>query len=147
MRIEIREIQTRDYSGDMATMTQMQREEAKWQFPLQPDLARCQAMLDSGVLFWFGAFDGDRMIGYSTAYVVPHDYNPEILCTFSQALFVLPAYRKSSAAFKLMRATEAKGKALGARLIYWNLVAGTDLPKALAKRGYREADIVMEKEL
>lgn len=147
MGIEIRDIDVSDYGGQMEAMAVLQSKEARWQFPFDPDLPRYQAMQAAGAARWLGAFDGERMVGYSTLFISPHMYNASVLCAFNEALFVEPEYRNSSAAYKLWRAVERLASDLGCKLIYWHLSVHSKMPKMMVKRGYREADIVMEKEL
>lgn len=147
MRIEIRDIQVKDYGPDMAALTLRNWSETGCDFPFDPDMARYQALIDAGVMVALGAFNGDQIVGYSTFFVSPHTFNPAVVCALTEALFVAPEYRKSSAAFKLIAATEKAAQARGCHVMYWHTAAGTRLPETLARRGYRQADIVMEKEL
>lgn len=147
MRIEIRPIEAKDYTDEMAALARRNWSETGCDFEFDPDIARYDAMCKAGIMRALGAFDGSAMVGYSTMFMAPHTFNPRVLCAFTEALFVAPEYRRSSAAHKLIMATEDEAAEHGCQRIYWHTAAGTRLPDTLARRGYRQADIVMEKEL
>lgn len=121
--------------------------ETGFDFTLQPDLSLYERMADAGLLIALGAFEGDALVGYSTAFCSPHHFNPDIVFCHSDALFVLPEHRAGGAGARLIVATETAAKARGAHRICWHTRAGTSLAAVLERRGYRPADIIVTRSL
>jgi GNAT superfamily N-acetyltransferase len=114
---------------------------------MKPNIELLRTMLASGCMFVLGAFHGDRIIGYSSATLGAHIYSTEIFCCASDALFVLPEYRKTSAGARLIVATERVAADRGANRMLWHTRAGTSLAAVLEKRGYEPADTVVMKRI
>lgn len=104
-------------------------------------------MQDAGVLFAAIAFSGSQIIGYCTAVITPHPFNTSITFCATDALYILPEFRKGRAFYVLSKEIEREAMQRGARFISWHTKAGTSLAKALRKRGYKDSDVVVVKEL
>lgn len=143
MRIEVREVKIADHIEAVQALIAANWAETGFDFPLAIDWARYCTLQDAGVAFAVAALDGEQIVGYSTAFLTRQIFNPSVVACMSDALFVAPEYRKCSAAFKLIKATERIGEARGAHRMMWCTRAGTSFAKVLARRGYAEADVVM----
>lgn len=143
MRIEVREVRIADHVGAVQALIAANWAETGFDFDLEPNWMGYQALQDAGIVFAVAAFDGERIVGYSTACVIPHTFNPAVVFCSSDALFVAPEYRKCSAGFKLIRETERIGAARGAKRMTWHTRAGTPLARSFEKRGYASADVIM----
>lgn len=126
--------------------------EANWKetgfdipFNPNPDLYDLAEQANS----WFGlaVYDDDVMIGYSSAWLMRHPFNPDVIFATSEALYVKPAYRHSMVPARLIKATEQEAKAIGAVRMMWHTRAGTRFADMLRKRGYEDLDVVVMKEL
>jgi GNAT superfamily N-acetyltransferase len=104
-----------------------------------------QAMEAAGVLTVLCAYDdAERLIGgvFLTVYVVPH-YGTRV--GSAESIFVDPAYRKSGAGLKLIRAATALAKERGARGMYFSAPTGSRLADVLPRVGFRETNRVFFK--
>ncbi len=143
----VREFSIAEHFGRVQDLVRKNWAETGFDFELAPSRELYVRVQESGVLFALGAFEGDRIAGYSTAFVYPHHFNPAILHCSSDALFVDPAYRQSAMPGRLILATEAMARQRGAHRITWHTRAGTRLAAMFEKRGYLPADVCMMKEL
>jgi GNAT superfamily N-acetyltransferase len=84
----------------------------------------------NGALRCFGAFDGDKLIGFGNVlvYVLPH-YG-ELIATV-ESLFIAKAYRNSSAGSLLMRTMEAHSKQANCVGILYSCPVGGQLERLL----------------
>lgn len=146
MRIELVDIA--EYFDRAVQLFEQNWAETGFGFPLKPQLEMYQRVQACGVWFAIGAFDAHgNVIGYSSAAITPHLFNPEIVVCASDALFVLPEHRNRITAGRLMVSTEREARRRGARYMMWHTRAGTPLARMLRKRGYTPADEVVMKEL
>lgn len=141
----IREIKAADHIGSVMDMLRENWAETGFDFELRPHVELVRLLQERGVMFVLGAFDGERLIGYSSAVLGPHVFNSEIISCESSALFVLPAWRKTSAGARLIAETEKVAAARGANRMLWHTRAGTPLAATLERRGYRPADVTVMK--
>lgn len=147
MGIEVREVRIENYAAKAVDLIRANWAETGFDFEAAPDFARYQAIQDAGALLTLAAFDGDTVVGYSTAYLSAHMFNPAVVCCLSEALFVADSHRKGSAPYKLIRATEQLAKARGAHRMMWCTRAGTAFAEMLKRRGYADADVTVMKGL
>ena len=147
MRIDVKEVRIGDYLPAVADLARQNWGETGFDFDLDLDGGRIQALQDAGVAIALAAFDGDKVVGYSTAYISPHTFNPRIICCLTEALFVDPEYRKCSAAYKLIRETERVAAQRGANRVLWGTRAGTKLADTLMRRGCVPWDITVARRL
>lgn len=143
--LTIREIYAADHIDSVMDMLRQNWAETGFDFELRPNIDLVRLLQDRGVMFVLGAFDGDQLIGYSSAVLGPHVFNPDIISCESNALFVLPAWRKTSIGARLIVATEQTGAARGANRMLWHTRAGTPLAATLQRRGYQPADVTVIK--
>lgn len=143
--LAIKEIDLVERLESMMDLFRLNWAETGFDFDMKPNVDLLRALQADGCMFVLGAFDGDMIIGYCSATVCPHIYSTEIVCCASDALFVLPEYRKTSAGARLIVATERAGATRGANRMLWHTRAGTSLSAVLEKRGYVPADIVVMK--
>lgn len=121
--------------------------ETGFDFDFNPSVEMYQRAVDQGVMFALAAFDGDRVIGYCTMMVAPHLHNPAVIAASNDALFLAKAYRNGMTAARLIKAAETEAKSRGASRVMWHTRAGTGLAAMLERRGYKPADVVVEKGL
>ena len=126
--------------------------EANWKetgfdIPLNPDPALYDMAEQANSWFGLAAYDGDKMIGYSSAWLMRHPFNPSVIFASSEALYVKPGYRSGTAPARLIKATEQEAKAIGAVRMMWHTRAGTRFADMLRRRGYEDLDVVVMKEI
>lgn len=100
-----------------------------------------------GMVYAMGAFIGDELVGYASAIVAPHPFNPEVTCASNNVLYVVPQYRSGVLPGRLMLGMERAAQARGARFVFWHTRAGTPVAEMMAEHGYENGDLVMMKEL
>jgi GNAT superfamily N-acetyltransferase len=147
MGIDVKEARITDCAPMLADLIRENWAETGFGFELNIDFPRYQSLQDAGAVIAIAAFDGYKIVGYSTAVISGHLYNPAAVCCASDALFVRKEYRNGSTGLRLIRATEKLASERGARMMLWHTRAGTSLAKILKKRGYIPADVVVMKEL
>lgn len=145
--LTIREIVAADHIDSVQDMLAANWSETGFDFELRPAVDLIAQLQDMGLLFVLGAFVGTRMVGYSSAMVAPHTYNPDVICCNSDALFVLPGWRNTSVGARLIAETEKVASARGATRMLWHTRAGTPLAAAMKKRGYLPADEIVMKRI
>jgi len=143
----IREIQAAEYIGKIQPLLAENWAETGFDFDLRPDGSMMQRLQDADLLFVLGAFDDDVLVGYSSALISPHTYNPSIICCNSDALFVRRAWRPRGVGARLILETERVAAEKGASRMLWHTRAGTPLAAALERRGYQPADVIVMKEI
>lgn len=121
--------------------------ETGFDFDFAPDVDAYQRMHDAGLMFAIAALDGEDLIGYCTAVVGAHLFNPAVLVASHDALFVARKWRGGTVAARLIAAAEAEAKRRGASRFCWHTRAGTGMAAMLERRGYRPADVVVFKEI
>ena len=121
--------------------------ETGFDFAIDPDVATYASMQESDQLIALGAFDGDEMVGYSTAMIGGHIFNPNVIICQSDALFVRKSHRQTSIGGRLILQTEHIAKHRGAHFMLWQTRAGTPLAGSLLRRGYEPADVALIKGL
>jgi hypothetical protein len=145
--LKVMEIRAADYIGENMPLLRMNWAETGFGFDFAPDVAMIDRMQQLGVMFVLGAFDGDELVGYCSALVSPHHYNPEIICCNSDALFVREDKRCTSLAYRLVDTTERIAKDRGATMQLWHTRAGTPFANMLERRGYEPADTTVMKRI
>lgn len=145
--LEIREVQVAEHIDAIRHLLVENWAETGFDFDLAPDGTLMQRLQDAGILFFLAAFDGDQIVGYSSAMVAPHTYNPSIICCNSDALFVRRVWRPRGVGARLILETERVAAEKGACRMLWHTRAGTPLAAALERRGYQPADVIVMKEI
>jgi GNAT superfamily N-acetyltransferase len=142
--IVIREANPSDYIDQIRELTQDNWRETGFDFPLDINVAMYEALYAAGCLICQVALDRDNeVIGYSTAFVGPHPFNPAVVMCESNALFVHRDFRSGVVPGRLIVETERAAKRKGATRMSWNTRAGTSLAAIFARRGYYVADQVV----
>ncbi len=143
----IRPIVVADVIDQILPMIRENWAETGFDFEISPDVATYAAMQEADQLIAIGAFDGGEMVGYSTAMIGGHIFNPSVIICQSDALFVRKSHRHSTIGGRLMIQTEDIAKHRGAHFMLWQTRAGTPLAGSLLRRGYEPADVALIKGL
>jgi len=144
----VREVAVADHFDALMPMMRDNWAETGFGWECSPSRERYVALLEAGILLALVATGrDDEVIGYCTAMVVAHPFNLAVIYCASDALYVKPEYRKGIVPGRLMKATERRAKARGARMISWHTRAGTALADTMIRHGYRPGDMVVHKEL
>ena len=147
MAIEIREVRVGDYL-DQVGAGRPELGGDRVDLPLDLSRAHYEALDAAGVLFALAALDDGALVGYCTAVVSPHPFNPAVVCCASDALFVHPDYRSGSTGARLIleaeRAQRNRARRHAHALAHRS---GTPLAAMLTRRGYEPADITVMKRL
>lgn len=103
-----------------------------------PNIAGYKQMEALGMYHMFGAYDGDKFIGFISVLVtpVPH-YSAKIATT--ESFFVSASHRKGGAGVRLLRAAEACAKEQGAVILFVSAPTGGRLVQVMPGIGYRES--------
>ena len=115
---------------------------AHWQevgFPgaFDPDHDTYRKLEQLNLAFGLVARDNaGKMIGYSSAAVVPRLHQRTEPMAVCDALYVVPAHRKGRTASMLIRATEEEAARRGAVRMMWTCPAGSSFSLAMQRRGY-----------
>lgn len=121
--------------------------ETGFDFPLKLDKERYKQFEALNILVIVGAFDGDEVVGYSLASVLPHPFNPEIVFCNSDVMFLMPKYRNTTAGARLMAETKRAAKERGAKKLFWHARGNTAFAEMLRNRGHHLADEVFMEDL
>ena len=144
---EVREVQITDYFDQALPLMRENWAETGFGFEFNPSRERYERLQASGLLFALGAFDGEELVGYSTAVVVEHLFNPARFTCSTDALFVRKSHRNGTLPGRLILETERIARERGAHSIAWHTRAGTKFSQALLLHGYELADVVVTKDL
>lgn len=87
-----------------------------------------------GFLFAAGAYDGDKLIGYGIATIYAHPFNKAVDICNVDGIYLLPEYRGSTIAPRLMRSIENVAKERRAKIIQWHAPVDSPFSKALSER-------------
>lgn len=109
---------------------------------LKPDEAKYRTLEANGTLLILGAFDGDRVVGYSVNIVTNHLHYADLTVCNNDLLFVTEDKRCGRLGLQLIRETEKAAKQRGANLMLWHAKPGTALEKMMPRLGYGVQDII-----
>lgn len=121
--------------------------ETGFDIPFAPDVEVYERAEAGNFWFAFAAYDGEKLVGYSSAWIWPHPFNPAVMFCSSEALYVKPAYRGGSVPGRLIKQTEKQAKEMGASRFLWHTRAGTPFAEMLIKRGYKDLDTVVMRKI
>lgn len=93
----------------------------------------------------YGAFDDDQMVGYSVAILGPH-LHYGFIYAHHDLLYISPEHRKGTLALRLIRMTEERCQALGAKFIAWHVKPDSTLEAILSRTGYAVEEVIYKKE-
>lgn len=145
--IEVRQGSLADNIDHMDALFTANWQETGFDFPLQLDKERYKQFEALGILVIVGAFDGDRVVGYSLASVLPHPFNPNVIFCNSDVLFLLKEYRNTSAGARLMAETKREAKRRGAHKVFWHARGNTEFAEMLRNRNLHLADEVFMEDI
>lgn len=115
---------------------------------LKPDTARYEAMDKAGCLLILAAFDqAGALVGYSVNFVLRHLHYADLCTASNDLLFVAKEHRQGRLGLQLIRATEARAKDMGARLVLWHAKPNTPLAEIMPRMGYGVQDIIFSREV
>lgn len=115
---------------------------------LKPDTARYEVMEANGALFILAAFNqGGALVGYSVNFVMRHLHYADLCVASNDLLFVSKEHRHGRLGLQLIRATEARAKKEGARLMLWHAKPNTPLADIMPRLGYGVQDIIFSREV
>lgn len=143
----VREVQITEYFEQALPLMRENWAETGFGYEFNPSRERYGRLQASGLLFALGAFDGGELVGYSTAVVVEHLFNPARFTCATDALFVRKSHRNGTLPARLILETERIAWERGAHVIAWHTRAGTKFTEVLAKHGYEISDVTVTKEL
>lgn len=109
---------------------------------LKPDEQKYRNLEANGMLLILGAFEGDRIVGYSVNVVTNHPHYADLVTCSNDLLFVTEDKRAGRLGLQLIRKTEEAAKERGARLMLWHAKPGTALEKMMPRLGYGVQDII-----
>lgn len=141
--MRVAEINIADHFEQALPLLRANWEETGFDAPFDPSKDQYVAMQGCGALFAIGAFDGDQIIGYSTAIIVSYAHSKRYRYCATDALFVAPTYRHTTIGARLIAETERIAQDRGAHFIAWHTRAGTGFSEVLGNHGYEPADVVM----
>lgn len=145
----IREVNIAEQYAAALPLLRENWQETGFGFEFAPDLARYAAMQAAGCLIALGAFDdAGAMIGYCTAVVTGHAFNPAVRVCSSDGLFMRHDCRGGFISNKLMLEVERIAREnYGAQFMAWHTRAGTPVAVMMLAHGYEAADTVVLKRL
>lgn len=145
--VEIRAGSLADHIDKMDDLLNANWAETGFNFPLKLDKERYKQFETLGILVIVGAFDGEEVVGYSLASVLPHPFNPDVIFCNSDVLFVRKDYRHTSAGARLMRETKRLATERGVTKIFWHARGDTAFAGMLRNRGHHLADEVFMEDI
>lgn len=115
---------------------------------LDPDWRGYYDLEERGRTFTLVVRRDGATVGYSLNFLFPHLHYKQTLMAQNDVLFVDPALRRTTGIGpRLIRATEAQARELGAHLICWHAKQNTALDSYLPKQGYRVQDVFYSRRL
>ena len=144
--MSIREVNITEYFDQALPLMRLNWEETGFNFEFNPNKQFYENAQAQGFLFALAAFEGEELVGYSTAFISPHQFYPAMKYCATDALYVRPQNRSGTIGGRLILQTEQAALKRGANFISWHTRAGTSLASTLRRRGYLAGDAVMMKE-
>jgi len=80
-----------------------------------------------------------ELIGFHISIISPHLNHADVLCSFGNAWYVKPEYRRGTVGFRLLREAEALLKQRGVIRMYMEITPQVDVSALLKRRGWAEA--------
>lgn len=145
--VDIRPVEFADCIPEIGELLRAHFEEMAFDFPLAISSDMYRALARSGVLIAFAAFDGESVVGYCTAMLSPHTFNPSVVFALHDLLFVSQSHRGAGVGRQLIEVVETEARKRGASRMLWHTHAGTPLADSMQKHGYKPVDVVVMKGL
>lgn len=114
---------------------------------LRPDADKYLELEANSSLFILAAYSDDDLVGYSVNFTTNHMHYTDLIVASNDLLFVSKQHRKGKVGLRLIKATEAKARDVGARLMLWHAKPDTALAELLPRLGYVVQDIVFSTEV
>ena len=114
---------------------------------LKPYEEKYRAAEEQGTIFILAAWQEDVLVGYSVNFVTNHLHYADMKLCSNDLLFIKKEYRAGRVGMRMMKATEAKAKDLGCKLMLWHAKENTPLAAILPRMKYGVQDIIFSKEI
>jgi len=114
---------------------------------LKPDADKYLELEANGSLFILAAYSDGNLVGYSVNFTTSHMHYSDLIVASNDLLFVSKPHRKGKVGLKLIKATEAKARDVGAKLMLWHAKPDTALVELLPRLGYGVQDIIFSTEV
>ena len=148
--LEFREIDATDHIADAWSVLEEHREELatdKARMVLKPDLPVYIQLEDNNALLSIGAFDGEKIVGYSVNIISRNLHYSDLVMCQNDVLYLQEAYRKGPLGLRLIRETERLARERGCHMILWHAKSDTQFMALLNKLGYRVQDVIYSRGL
>lgn len=110
---------------------------------LDPLWTRYEQLEDAGVLHILAVWDGGALVGYSVnVYVDQHPHYAGLSYLQNDVFFLKSTHRRGRLGARLLGATEALAKELGAAMVLLHAKEHTPMQTLLAASGYRVQDVM-----
>ncbi len=134
--IDVRQINLLDHVDEMVKLSHEHWAEVEQglcsEDRISPNMPAYYACSENNSLMCYGAFDGDKMVGYASA-IMSRAMHYDMQLAVHDLLYVKPEYRKGSTGIRLMRAIEDEAKRKGAEKFFWVAKSNSIFNKILVK--------------
>lgn len=114
---------------------------------LKPNYDMYAKIEATGGLLALFAYNGDEIVGYSVSLITTNMHYADLVYAHNDVLFVSKDHRASKLGLTLLRETEKRAAARGARMMIWHAKPNTNLDALLPRLGYGVQDILYSREL
>ena len=118
--------------NDIERLAQMNLDDVGMRRPCRLNRAAYDALHEAGMLACVGLFDGDSLVGYAVATVLPDMHHDRTIANHD-GIFIHPAYRRPRLGLRLMAALEAACKLRGASAIAWHATPNTAFARLVSR--------------
>ena len=112
---------------------------------LNPDIQKYIDLNEMGILDVYTARDGGKLIGYFVTMKSPHLHYQDHVFAMNDIIYVDPAYRKSTVAYRLVKFAEADLKAQGVSVLMINMKVHAPFDRFLEGLGFSNTERVYTK--
>jgi len=114
-------------------------------YDLDPD--KFERVERTGMLACVGAFDGDKLVGYSATLISEHLHHRGTVVGLNDLLFLSKPYRHGKNGVLLMEETKRVCKARGAHLVFWCAHKDTALYRIMERSNCKRLETIFSEEL
>jgi GNAT superfamily N-acetyltransferase len=111
-----------------------------------PDFARYRVIDEAGACVFLSAREAGKLVGYIVFFVLPSIHDKRLLVAHGDAFYVLPEYR-AQASRELYKRAETMLKARGVKRVGFTVDKGSDFHRLLNTLGFRDDELIVEKNL
>lgn len=122
----------RELYDEIERLAQMNLNDVGMNLPCRLNRAAYDALHEAGLLACVGLFDGDALVGYAVATVLPDMHHDRTIANHD-GIFIHPAYRRPRLGLRLMAALEAACKLRGASAIAWHATPDTAFARLVSR--------------